>query len=121
MPETLIHNHASLVTVLVYHQRLDIEQCACGWAELGESYAEHVAQVYEEGLRANQGAIASPSVRRVHEWAAEQLADADAAAAAAQRFAAQGTGQHAMTGYARSDERATTIRQVVQALTGWPS
>jgi hypothetical protein len=41
-----------LVEVLVYHQRKDASRCACGWAELGRSHAEHVATVYEESMEA---------------------------------------------------------------------
>lgn len=41
-----------LVEVLVYHYRRGIEGCGCGWAELGRSWPEHVATVYEESVRA---------------------------------------------------------------------
>jgi hypothetical protein len=41
-----------LVEVLVYHYRADIKGCGCGWAELGRSWPEHVATVYEESVRA---------------------------------------------------------------------
>lgn len=37
-----------LTTVLVYHQRKDASSCGCGWAVLGASHAEHVADVYEQ-------------------------------------------------------------------------
>jgi len=40
-----------LVLVLVYHQRSDISGCVCGWALLGHSHAEHVADVYEATVR----------------------------------------------------------------------
>lgn len=40
-----------LTTVLVYHQRKNIESCCCGWAKWGASHAEHVADVYEDSLR----------------------------------------------------------------------
>ena len=40
-----------LVNVLIYHQRTNTSGCHCGWAVLGASYAEHVADVYEEALR----------------------------------------------------------------------
>lgn len=36
-----------LVDTLIYHQRTDTSGCHCGWAVLGASYAEHVANVYE--------------------------------------------------------------------------
>lgn len=40
-----------LVSVLVYHQRMDDTGCACGWRELGESHAEHIADVYEMAVQ----------------------------------------------------------------------
>ena len=40
-----------LLQVLIYHQRLDIGSCGCGWSVLGASHAEHVADVYEDALR----------------------------------------------------------------------
>lgn len=42
-----------LTTVLVYHQRKTIDSvygCACGWADLGKSHAEHIADVYEQSM-----------------------------------------------------------------------
>lgn len=45
-----IYDRAALVEVLVYHQRRDIGSCGCGWAELGHSHAEHVADVYEAAI-----------------------------------------------------------------------
>lgn len=47
-----------LVEVLVYHYRTDTSGCGCGWAELGRSHPEHVADVYEMavGLRADHDA-----------------------------------------------------------------
>lgn len=47
----LRHNHEVLVEVLVYHQRTNNSGCHCGWGELGHSYAEHVAGIYEDSLR----------------------------------------------------------------------
>ena len=40
-----------LVEVLVYHQRKNSQYCACGWGELGKSYAEHVADIYEMAIK----------------------------------------------------------------------
>lgn len=41
-----------LVEVLVAHQRVDdspyVGVCACGWRTLGASWAEHIADVFEE-------------------------------------------------------------------------
>lgn len=39
-----------LVEVLVYHYRTDTSGCGCGWAELGQSHCEHVADVYEASV-----------------------------------------------------------------------
>lgn len=36
-----------LVDVVVHHWRESIKGCSCGWSELGRSWAEHVADVYE--------------------------------------------------------------------------
>lgn len=35
------------IDVLVAHQRKDLTSCICGWAELGRSHAEHVANALE--------------------------------------------------------------------------
>lgn len=44
-----------LVQVLVYHWRTNTSGCGCGWAELGHSHAEHVADVYEQSVAAYAG------------------------------------------------------------------
>lgn len=44
-----------LLDVLVYHYRDGIKGCGCGWAELGKSWAEHVAGVYEASVAAHAG------------------------------------------------------------------
>lgn len=36
-----------LVDVVVHHGRESIRGCTCGWSKLGQSWAEHVADVYE--------------------------------------------------------------------------
>lgn len=41
-----------LTTVLIYHARTDTSGCHCGWAALGLSYADHVADVYEQSITA---------------------------------------------------------------------
>jgi hypothetical protein len=38
---------ASLVEVLIYHQRTGTGKCSCGWGDLGRSFAEHVVSVFE--------------------------------------------------------------------------
>ena len=40
-----------LKTVLVYHQRMDSQFCACGWGELGRSHADHIIHIYEASIR----------------------------------------------------------------------
>lgn len=40
-----------LVHVLVYHRPNDDSSCLCGWAVLGASHPEHVADVYEKTMR----------------------------------------------------------------------
>jgi hypothetical protein len=42
------YDRAVLVAVLVYHQRLADSTCSCGWGVLGASFADHVADVYEQ-------------------------------------------------------------------------
>lgn len=44
---TVPYARAALVEVLVYHWATSTSGCGCGWAELGHSHAEHVADVYE--------------------------------------------------------------------------
>lgn len=39
-----------LVTVLVYHQHTNTSGCICGWAVLGASHPEHVADAYEQAV-----------------------------------------------------------------------
>jgi hypothetical protein len=48
---TRAYDREVLVNVLVYHTRNGIQGCRCGWAELGRSWPEHVADVYEESVR----------------------------------------------------------------------
>lgn len=48
-----------LVNVLVYHQQTPTSGCHCGWGVLGASWAEHVAEVYEQA-KAHQVAVGGP-------------------------------------------------------------
>ena len=48
----ITYERTVLVEVLIYHQRRSIEACNCGWAKLGASHAEHVADVYETSIEA---------------------------------------------------------------------
>jgi len=54
MPAMTDHERQVLVEVLVYHQRLDIGCCGCGWSVLGASHAEHIADVYEQSIEARR-------------------------------------------------------------------
>jgi hypothetical protein len=49
-PLIAAYDRAVLIEVLVYHQRIQSTGCACGWGVLGASFAEHVADVYEESV-----------------------------------------------------------------------
>lgn len=46
-----VYDRAKLVQVLVYHQRTNTSGCHCGWGVLGASYADHVADVYEQAVQ----------------------------------------------------------------------
>lgn len=46
----LVYNREILTTVLIYHWRTATSGCGCGWAELGVSHSEHVADVYEKSI-----------------------------------------------------------------------
>lgn len=45
------YTRAALVHTVTYHGRKGIEGCFCGWAELGKSHPEHVADMYELTMR----------------------------------------------------------------------
>lgn len=47
MAEETKYDHSVLVNTLVYHVPNKNMACSCGWKELGASWAEHVAEVYE--------------------------------------------------------------------------
>lgn len=44
------YSRSVLVEILVYHWATSTSGCGCGWAELGHSHAEHVADVYEAAI-----------------------------------------------------------------------
>ena len=46
------YERSILVETLVYHWRTSTAGCGCGWAELGRSHADHVADVYEASMAA---------------------------------------------------------------------
>jgi hypothetical protein len=47
-----VYDRERLVTVLIYHQQTNTSGCICGWGRLGHSWAEHVADVYEDKVTA---------------------------------------------------------------------
>lgn len=53
-----------LIEVLIYHWRKDITSCGCGWAVLGRSHPEHVANVYEQSVLA----ACERRVQHVHDF-----------------------------------------------------
>lgn len=49
----MMYDRFILVDILVYHWRVAPGKgCACGWNELGRSWADHVANVYEAQVAA---------------------------------------------------------------------
>ncbi len=51
----MVHYHRDLlVLVLTYHQPTKNSGCICGGVALGESWAEHVADVFETAQGINQ-------------------------------------------------------------------
>lgn len=53
-----MYDHAVLVEILIYHYRVAPGKgCGCGWDELGRSWPEHVATVYEESIAARTGTV----------------------------------------------------------------
>lgn len=51
------YDRGVLVDVVIYHYRDNIKGCGCGWSVLGASWAEHIAQVYEESVLAKVGVV----------------------------------------------------------------
>lgn len=58
------YDRAVLVNVLIYHQRTATSGCGCGWAVLGASHAEHVADVYEQSIAALEANIGTDDAIR---------------------------------------------------------
>lgn len=50
--DPVVYDREVLVEVLVYHWRTKTSGCGCGWAKLGASHPEHVADAYEQAVRA---------------------------------------------------------------------
>lgn len=55
------YDREALVWVTIFHGRDSIKGCYCGWAELGKSHAEHVANVYEEQVLAKHPVPPDPA------------------------------------------------------------
>jgi len=53
-----------LARLLVAHQRTDTSACHCGWAALGESHAQHVAELVRSAFHRPRGLDTRPP-----EWA----------------------------------------------------
>lgn len=43
----ILYVRSILVEVLIYHRPKQDSSCHCGWAQLGRSWPEHIAHVYE--------------------------------------------------------------------------
>jgi hypothetical protein len=52
---TVPYDRDTLVTTLVYHWATNTSGCGCGWAKLGASHPEHVADVYEQSVASKRG------------------------------------------------------------------
>lgn len=61
------YNREILVEILVYHYRTNNSGCGCGWAELGKSHPEHVADVYEASVLAHDFAPYQSAIK-LHEF-----------------------------------------------------
>lgn len=51
----MIYDREVLMLTVIYHHKVSIEGCICGWAELGKSIGEHVADEYEKAVAAKHG------------------------------------------------------------------
>lgn len=56
MTADITYDRKVLVEILVYHYRVfsNDRGCGCGWNDLGASWPEHIAAVYEESMRVRQ-------------------------------------------------------------------
>lgn len=64
-----------LTNVLIYHARTDTSGCHCGWAVLGASYADHVADVYEQSVAARDSGESAVKPLAVYGDTYSKLAD----------------------------------------------
>lgn len=70
------YDRAVLAEVVVYHHKVRIEGCLCGWSELGRSIGEHVADVYEQSVAARMGGEVAGRTLSRREQLSEALHDA---------------------------------------------
>lgn len=54
-----------IARLLVAHQRTDTSACHCGWAALGESHAEHVAELVRSAFHRPRGLDYRPPERAI--------------------------------------------------------
>lgn len=54
-----------IARLLVAHQRTDTSACHCGWAALGESHAEHVAELVRSAFHRPRGLDIRPPERAI--------------------------------------------------------
>ena len=54
-----------LARLLVAHQRTDTSACHCGWAALGESHAQHVAELVRSAFHRPRGLDTRPPERAI--------------------------------------------------------
>lgn len=47
----MIYDRTIFKRVIIYHPKVDIAHCLCGWSKLGALHADHAADVYEEAVR----------------------------------------------------------------------
>ena len=64
-----------LARLLVAHQRTDTSACHCGWAALGESHAEHVAELVRSAFHRPRGLDTRPPERAILTDLIAQLRD----------------------------------------------
>jgi hypothetical protein len=56
-----MYDRELLTTVLVHHWQTRMSGCGCGWGRLGASWPEHVADVYEQSIRARAVDAVTPT------------------------------------------------------------
>ena len=64
-----------IARLLVAHQRTDTSACHCGWAALGESHAEHVAELVRSAFHRPRGLDYRPPERVILQDLIAELRD----------------------------------------------